>query len=124
MEGVGKGSARGHLALALSLAASAAALLAACYDPDFSKAIFVCDVYSCPMGQVCNSDKICVQFPVEGCTNGGITAAGDVYLCPGPSNACAPTYGACKNPPTDVACAPVAGADLAGARPCQLCCRQ
>ena len=59
------------LGLCLSLAVAGGLL--SCYKPDFSTAIYKCDVYTCPKGQVCNTDQLCVQFPVEGCLNGGFS---------------------------------------------------
>lgn len=97
----------------------------ACYNPDYSTAIYRCDVYACPVGQVCNSDKICVVFPVAGCTNGGIQAADRAFLCPGATNRCSDGFDVCAEPRAGLACqTPPAGVDMGGSAtpPCQICC--
>ncbi len=107
------------------IAALVASLLAgvhACYQPDFTTAIYECDVYRCPSGQVCNSDKVCVYYPVDGCTNGGIGAGNDVYLCPGTTNRCAPNFAVCSPTPTGLACPPATKPDLGLPPACLVCC--
>lgn len=94
----------------------------ACYKPDFNSVIYKCDVYLCPMGQVCNSDQICVNYPVAGCTNGGIATGNDIFLCPGANNLCAPGYAVCAAPPLELACHPPTAEDLGAATPCLPCC--
>ena len=108
------------LGLCLSLAVAGGLL--SCYKPDFSTAIYKCDVYTCPKGQVCNTDQLCVQFPVEGCLNGGFSVEDDVYLCPGVNNSCTMAFDLCVEPPAEGACSP--DALKSAAATCKVCCRR
>lgn len=95
-----------------------------CYKPDLNNAIYQCDGYACPSGQVCNSDKFCVYHPVEGCTNGGVPAADNILLCPGATNSCANGYQVCVSVPADVVCQPPSASqsDLGASSACRPCC--
>lgn len=95
-----------------------------CYQPEFTSAIYRCEGYTCPIGLVCNSDKYCVQYPADGCTNGGIAASSGIFLCPGATNRCVSGYKTCTTVPTELACQPVPTVlgDLAVPNPCLPCC--
>lgn len=95
-----------------------------CYRPTFTTTIYKCDGYSCPTGLVCNSDKICVNHPANGCTNGGIQVDGNTYLCPGVSNRCEDSYAVCVPDNTELAClrGQATLTDLSMAEPCRVCC--
>lgn len=93
-----------------------------CYKPTFGMAIYKCDVYACPAGQVCNSDGFCVSHPLIGCSNGGVSVDGNLVLCPGTSNRCADGYVPCVTVPEEYICQPPAKLD-AGNLTCRPCCR-
>lgn len=95
-----------------------------CYKPDLNNAIYQCDGYACPLGLVCNSDKFCVYHPLEGCTNGGVPASGNILLCPGATNSCANGYQVCSSVPAEIVCQPPSAAqpDLGASISCRPCC--
>lgn len=85
-------------------------------------AIYKCDVYACPAGQVCNSDGFCVSHPLMGCSNGGISVDGNMVFCPGTSNRCADGFVSCAAVSEEYLCQPPAKLD-AGNLTCRPCCR-
>lgn len=100
--------------------------ISSCYRPSFTTTIYKCNGYSCPAGLVCNSDKICVYHPTEGCGNGGIPVDGSTVLCPGASNTCVDGYGACTPDIPELACmrGQAAISDLSTPEPCRICCKK
>lgn len=106
------------------VALSAMLMLQSCYKTNFSSVIYRCDQYQCPIGLVCNSDSICVNSPVEGCTNGGFSVDVNMFQCPGLRNACESNFRPCVAAPPELACEAAVLLDMGNATPCVTCCRR
>lgn len=106
------------------VALSAMLMLESCYKTNFSSVIYRCDQYQCPLGLVCNSDSICVNSPVEGCTNGGFSVDVNMFQCPGQRNACESNFRPCVSAPPELACEASGALDMGLAAACVTCCRR
>lgn len=101
--------------------------IGSCYKTNFNNIIYKCDQYLCPIGLVCNSDKYCVNSPVEGCSNGGLVVDANTFQCPGTRNNCQPGFAACASPSPELACehdSPPPNLGTATGNVCVTCCRQ
>lgn len=113
------------------LAVAALLVVAACYKPDFSTAIYRCDGEGCPEGQICSQDKVCIFTAAEGCKQGGVQASADQFICPGSANACASGFLACLSSDPNLACSGavpdlrgIADTDMGPPISCLVCCRK